>query len=79
MGPLSAKDAAAFRTGVAVHLALFQDDSRPHRETYETLETQSDDQIRRLRRLLQRDWQLINTDALMNCKTKAYKHFTDAS
>ena len=79
MGPLSAKDAAAFRTGVAVHLALFQDDSRPHRETYETLETQSDDQIRRLRRLLQRDWQLINGCSVVNCKTRAYRHFAAAS
>ena len=46
---------------------------------YETFETQRVDRFRRLPRLPQRDWQLLNAYSVVNCKGTAYKHFAAAS
>jgi hypothetical protein len=46
---------------------------------YKTFETQRVGRFRRLPRLLQRDWQLLNVYSVVNCKGTAYKNFTAAS
>ena len=57
---------------------LDQDELGPLREIYETFETQSAGRFRKLRRLFQRANQPIKVDAVIHCKTKAYKHFAAA-